>query len=147
MQYWRMQLHPNDQSLAAQHAINSLAAGFIGLDFGVDPGDLRLAERASLPTGQTDFYDFAHKMAVGDNVLIVVHHHPFALATVAGDYNYIKEPVPEIGVWFRHFRRVAEVRYYADRVTNPKEWERLVMTDTISILQPSTQSARLMSNW
>lgn len=143
-----MQLHPDQRSLAVHHAISSLAAGFIGLDFGTDPGDLRLSQRTALPAGQTDFWDFAHVMTVGDKVLVFVHHHPFALVTVEGDYNYIKEPVPEIGVWFRHFRRVRDISYYFDRVTNPQDWERIVMTDTISILKdPNSLSYRLIQSW
>lgn len=61
-------------------------------------------------------------------MLIISHHFPFALATVAGDYNYIRQAVPEIGVWFRHFRRVKEVQLYSDRVTNAANWQQLKMT-------------------
>ena len=145
--YWRMQLHPDSHSHAAQYAVTSLAAGFIGLDFGVDPGDLSRVPRTDLAPGQTDFHDFAHAMTKGDLVLVIVHHHPFALATVDGEYNYIKSPEPELGIWFRHFRRVRDVKYYADRVTNPRDWEKLVMADTISALQPTTLSAQLISGW
>jgi len=67
---------------------------------------------------------------------------------VVGEYNYIRTPVPEIGVWFRHFRRVSEVKYYGDWVTNPADWQRLVMTDTISILNdPNSLSYRLIEEW
>lgn len=87
-------------------------------------------------------------MQVGDQVLIVVHHFPFALATIRGEYNYIKIPEPELGVWFRHFRRVHEVRYFADRMTNAQSWEKLVMTDTISSLKdPNSKSYRLIDGW
>lgn len=147
MAHWRMQLHPNDPSLAAQYSVNSLAAGFIGLDFDVDPGDLSLVQRSALPKRQTDFHDFAHAIRVGDLALVVLHHYPFALATVAGESNYIRMPEPKLGVWFRHFRRVKDVKYYADRVKNPKDWERTVMTDTISVLQSTTLSAQLISGW
>ena len=44
-------------------------------------------------------------MTEADRVLIVVHHFPFALAMVDGEYNYIRNVAPEIGVWFRHFRK------------------------------------------
>ncbi len=40
MAFWRMQLHPNDASNALRHTSQSLAAGFIGLDFLNPPGDL-----------------------------------------------------------------------------------------------------------
>ena len=89
-------------------------------------------------------------MAVGDEVLIISHHHPFALVEVAGDYNYIRSRSPEIGVWFRHFRRINKesVRYYADLVTNPSEWQRLVMTDAISPLRDSNSASfTLIERW
>lgn len=38
MAYWRMQLHPSQPGEAIQHAVTSLAANFIGLDFGSAPG-------------------------------------------------------------------------------------------------------------
>lgn len=147
MTYWRMQLHPNDASLAAHYSVNSLAAGFIGLDFGEDPGDLTRASRSDLPKSQADFHDFANMMEIGDVCLVVLHHYPFAVATLDSAYNYIRTPAPELGVWFRHFRRVRDVKYYADRVTNPKHWVRTVMTDTISTLGPNTRSARLIAGW
>lgn len=101
-----------------------------------------------LPANQRDYWHFAHGMAVGDQVLIIAHHFPFALATVTGEYNYIRTPVPELGVWFRHFRRIDDVKYYRDWITNAADWQRLIMTDTISILNdPNSQSYRLMQAW
>ena len=150
MTHWRMQLHPADPRWAGHHAVHSLAAGFIGLDFENDVGDLTRASQSSLPPGQRDYWAFAHEMQAGDRVLIVLHHFPFALATVKGDYNYIRTPEPEIGVWFRHFRRIdrAGLRYFADRVTNAREWEPIKMTDTISPLRnPATRSYRLIEEW
>ena len=148
MNYWRMQLHPNQPEEAMAYAVKSLAAGFIGLDFRRDPGNLLITARDKLPTNQRDYWDFAHRMQTGDKVLIIVHHFPFALATVAGDYTYITGAVPEIGVWFRHFRRVKDVLYYADCRTNVRAWRQLRMTDTISILSDrDSASARLMRAW
>ena len=69
-------------------------------------------------------------MQVGDRVLIISHHFPFAVCMVKGEYNYIKDP-QELGVWFRHFRRVNKVRYFADHVTNAKSWNQIIMTETI----------------
>ena len=43
MNWWRMQLHPNEPESATFYASQSLAAGFIGLDFATEVGDL-LAE-------------------------------------------------------------------------------------------------------
>jgi hypothetical protein len=150
MPYWRMQLHPSDPAAAMRYAVESVAAGFIGLDFAADVGDLRLTERGQLPANQSDYWDFAHRMSVGDRVLLIVHHFPFALVTIAGDYNYIRKPEPELAVWFRHFRRIdrAQTQYYADRVTNARKWEQYTMTDTISVLHTATgKSFQLIQEW
>jgi hypothetical protein len=76
MTYWRMQLHPDDGDLAAQHAYESLTAGFIGLDFRADVGDLMQTQQSQLPEGQRDYWAFGHEMSVGDRVLIIAHHFP-----------------------------------------------------------------------
>jgi hypothetical protein len=147
MTYWRMQLHPPQSARAAQRAAESLSAGFIGLDFRQEVGDLTKASRADLGD-QPDYRAFAHEMAEDDLVLVIAHHFPFALVTVAGPYNYIRAQAPELGVWFRHFRRVSGVHYYADLVTNAVQWERLVMTDTISPLRDvNSSSYRLIKRW
>ena len=87
-------------------------------------------------------------MTEGDRVLVVVHHLPFALATVDGEYNYIRNRAPEIGVWFRHFRRVREVRYFGDYKTNAHEWPRTTMTDTICPLRRDDSiSYQLIEEW
>lgn len=149
MNYWRMQLHPSDPQRAAMHAADSLAAGFIGLDFGDDPGDLTLLKPGPLPKGVLPHdVTFAAKMAVGDKVLVIVHHFPFALATVDGDYNYIRVAAPELRVWFRHFRRVRDVRFYADLVTHAHHWKMIKMTGTVQILtDPRSASYKLIEDW
>lgn len=148
MTYWRMQLHPDEPGEAVKHSVESLAAGYIGLDFAAEVGDLRETTKSTLPENQRDYWAFAHEMHVGDRVLIIAHHFPFALGTVAGDYNYIRSCAPEIGVWFRHFRHVRDVRYYGDFVTNAHAWESITMTDTISPLRdPSSRSYRLIEDW
>jgi len=146
--YWRMQLHPAQPEEAVKHSITCLSSGYVGLDFGKDVGDLLLLEKADLPTGQTDYWDFAHTMHEGDLVLIIAHHFPFALAKIAGPYNYISRPQPHLGVWFRHFRSVKEIRYYADWITNAHGWQQLKMTDTISSLRdPSSMSYAFIEEW
>jgi hypothetical protein len=143
-----MQLHPSEPGEALRHAVESLAAGYIGLDFGVEVGDLTQTTQAALPENQRDYWAFAHEMTIGDRVLIIVHHFPFALVRVAGDYNYIRSTAPEIGVWFRHFRRVDEIRYYGDFRTNARQWEQIIMTDTISPLRdPGSRSYQLVEEW
>ncbi|QIR92975.1 hypothetical protein FR729_07585 [Vibrio alginolyticus] len=134
MAYWRMQLHPDDSGNSAFHSAQSLSAGFIGLDFAERVSDLEFEELDKIPQHQKDYVAFANQMKVGDKVLIISHHFPFAVCTVSGDYNYIKTPVPELGVWFRHFRRVDNVKYFADFKTNAKAWQQIKMTDTISPL-------------
>lgn len=148
MPYWRMQLHPGDSEHATRHSIESLAAGYIGLDFYRDTGDLSKRQKGSLPENQQDYWDFAHKIEIGDVVLIIVHHFPFALATVTGKYNYIKQKAPELGVWFRHFRKVKDVKYYADYMTDAHSWQRLTMTDTISpLIARQSASYQLIKEW
>ena len=148
MTYWRMQLHPNEPGDALKHSVESLVAGYIGLDFATDVGDLTRIPQSSLPQHQKDYWAFAHEMTIDDRVLIIVHHFPFAIATVSGDYNYIHAPAPEIGVWFRHFRPVKNVQYYGDRVTNARSWDQITMTDTISPLRDtSSMSYKLIASW
>ena len=148
MAYWRMQLHPGDSENAIKHSIDSLTAGFIGLDFSRDIGDLSKKTRDSLPINQHDYWDFANVMEKDDTVLIIAHHFPFALVTVDGRYNYIKRRAPELGVWFRHFRRVKDVKFFADYITDAHSWQRLTMTDTISrLIDSNSSSYQLIVEW
>jgi len=145
MQYWRMQLHPGDSARATEHACRSLCAGFIGLDFVTEAGDLLSDASREIDPGQRDYHAFATRMEVGDRVLIMAHHFPVAVCTVAGEYNYIRHTAEELGIWFRHFRRVSDVVFYGDAVTNANSWQRIVMTDTISPLHdPASLSYRLI---
>ena len=145
MNYWRMQLHPNAAEKAGYYANQSIVAGFIGLDFATEIGDLLLDAHQKILATQKDYVDFATKMAIGDKVLIIVHHFPFALVTVDGEYNYIRRTEPELDVWFRHFRRIKDVVYFSDFETNASSWEQCTMTDTISILRdPNSMSYKLI---
>jgi hypothetical protein len=153
MAYWRMQLHPDDAPEALRYSVESLAAGYIGLDFATDIPDLMTIEQSALPQGERQYWLFAREMARGDNVLIFVHHFPFALVTIAnnesGDYNYIRRRAPEIGVWFRHFRGVERpVRFYADFQKDSTKHQRIEMLDTIQPLRdPNSKSHQLMEEW
>jgi len=148
MTYWRMQLHPAKPSEAVRHCVESLAAGYIGLDFEYDVGDLMKTTQEKLPEYERDYWAFAHEMKVDDVVLIIAHHFPFALATVSGKYNYVRSKDSKLGIWFRHFRKVEDVRYYADFVTNAKSWQQITMTDTISPLRdPNSLSFKLTEEW
>jgi len=148
MNYWRMQLHPSDPAHAVAHTIKSIGLGYIGLDFANPPGDLTDVPREAIDKTQRDYWDFAHTMQVGDTVLVVAHHYPCALVEVIGEYNYIRRPKDELGVWFRHLRRVKVLGFYADYITNPAAWEQTTMTDTISVLKSSDGvSYQLIERW
>ena len=95
---WRMRLHPRDPALAAQSAYRSLAAGFMGLDFSTDAGDLRRTQQSQLPHGQRDGCAVAHAMATDARVLSIAPPFPLALALVGGDDNSMRRPEPEVGV-------------------------------------------------
>lgn len=150
MRRWRMQLHPADGRNAAKYAVEALGKGPIGLDFDEDRGDLRRIAASTLKPSERDFLCFANEMQVGDHVLVVVHNRPFALATVASDYRYVTSPEEELGVWFRHFRRVDRqtLRFYFDRVVAVKDWELFTMTDAIAPLHdPNSKSYQLIESW
>ncbi len=148
MTYWRMQLHPSESEGAIRHTVESLSAGYIGLDFTVKVPDLLTVQQRTLPKNQRNYFSFAHEMEIGDWVLLFTHHFPFALARVAGPYNYIRATAPEIGVWFGHFRKVDSVRYYGDFVTNARTWESITMTATITPLrEQDSASYQLIEQW
>lgn len=148
MTYWRMQLHPSESEGAIRHTVESLSAGYIGLDFAADVPDLLTVGQDALPENQRHYWAFAHEMDIGDRVLLFAHHYPFALVRVAGPYNYIRSVAPEIGVWFRHFRKIDEVRYYGDFITDARTWESITMTATITPLRdPKTTSYELIKRW
>lgn len=148
MAYWRMQLHPSEPGGAVRHTVDSLSAGYVGLDFAADVSDLLTVPQNALPENQRNYWCFAHEMDVGDWVLLFTHHFPFALVRVAGPYNYIRSTAPEIGVWFRHFRKVEDVRYYGDFITNARNWEPITMTATITPLREhDSASYQLIERW
>jgi hypothetical protein len=143
-----MQLHPEDSSGAIRRTVESLSAGYIGLDFAGAVGDLLTTPQDAIPPHQRHYRAFAHEMKINDRVLLFAHHFPFALVRVCGEYNYIRSAVPELGVWFRHFRSVDDVRYYGDFVTNAKAWEPITMTATITPLRSSSaESSELIERW
>lgn len=148
MTYWRMQLHPSESEGAVKHTVESLSAGYIGLDFAVDVPDLMTVAQSELPENQRNYWAFAHEMKIGDRVLLFAHHFPLALAKVSGEYNYVRAAVPELGVWFRHFRAVEDVRYFGDFITDARTWQQLTMTATITPLRKTdTESHQLIERW
>lgn len=148
MTYWRMQTHPSDPRDAVRYTTECLTAGYIGLDFAEDIPDLLTVNQSDLPENQRNYWAFAHQMQIGDRVLLFAHHYPFALVRVVGTYNYIRNRTPELGLWFRHFRAVDDVRYFADFVKDARTWPRIVMTATITPLRRSdSESYRLIHDW
>ena len=69
---------------------------------------------------QKSYLPFARDMKIGDIVLIVSHHNPIAIVKITSDYNYIRQVIPELGIWFRHFRQIDKdnIIYYSDFETN-----------------------------
>ena len=148
MTFWRMQLHPGQAEFAFRYSVQSICTGFIGLDFDHDVGDLMKVAQQNLHQSDRDYWQFAHGMALGDKVLVIAHHFPVALVTVAGEYNYVRTPAPQLGVWFRHFREISDARFFADRVTNAAAWEQYRMTDTISrLVDTHSKSYQLIDSW
>ncbi len=157
MTYWRMQLHPMEPEAALRHTVTCLAANFIGLDFGDYPGptrpgddvgDLLRADPASLPESQRGFRAFATEMQEGDYVLVTAHNFPFALCRVAGGYNYVREIPPELKVWFLHFRRVDDVRYFGDLITDAHAWQRIPTPHTLDpVRDESGPVFQLIRRW
>jgi hypothetical protein len=49
MTYWRMQMHPSESEGAIRHTVESLSAGYIGLDFASDVPDLLTVGPEALP--------------------------------------------------------------------------------------------------
>ncbi len=147
MPYWRMQLHPDDPGNSVRHAISSISRGLIGLDFRADVGDLRNRPE-TIEVGQKDYRLFEREMVVGDRVLVQSHHHPLALVEIASDYAYVPDARESLGVWFRHLRLIRNTSYYADYITNPNEWTRIPMTDTIAPLRSEGGIAyQLIQKW
>src|SRR5688572_14876029 len=84
MAFWRMQLHPGGSKEAMKHAVESLSAGYIGLDFGDRIPDMLTVTQEALPEIHRNYWAFAGEMQVDDRVLLFTHHFPLALVRVAG---------------------------------------------------------------
>lgn len=65
--------------------------------------------------------------------MVVARHYPRALVPITGPNSYIRASKEELGVWFRHFRKVQLLGYYANLATRPTKWEKTIMTNTISL--------------
>jgi hypothetical protein len=149
MHYWRMQLHPDDPPNAMRHTFECLAAGYVGLDFQRDPGDLLKIERTAItPSTQQHYHDLALKMADGDLVLVVVRNAPFALVTVRGEYNYTTAP-STVGVWFRHFRAIARdsIAFDADRPGDLRTTDHAPMVNALQVVNPGTLAFDQIETW
>lgn len=149
VQYWRMQLHPDSSTFSSFYAHTSIAKGFIGLDFenGSKVGDLLKLQNDDILGKQKTYLSFARDVKIGDIVLIMSHHNPVAVVKVISDYNYIRQVIPELGIWFRHFRQIDKdnIIYYSDFETNKNNYVSITMSNTISPLKnDDTQSVKLI---
>ena len=136
--------------------VQSLPVRLIGFNFRQDPGDLWLVTRLTAEVSKNEV-EFATQMKVGDMVLVLVHQYPFALATIDSDYYYLRTPDPSgdeklvlrvLGVWFNHFRRVRDVKYYADWVKDPLAWPRFLKCPTIQrLIDPNSALYKLIKKW
>lgn len=148
MSYWRMQLHPNDAEYASFYTINSLANGFIGLDFGNDPGDLEKLKECELEKTPNNIYAFVKEITRTDVVIIFLHHHPFAIVRNVEEYNYIKQPIDEVNIWFRHFRKFKDISYYSDVFGTIKdEHKNIKMSNTFSGVSEDSETGKLIQGW
>lgn len=122
MNYWRMNLHPNESMKSISHTTASLTANYIGLGFLNDPGDLEISSPLPIHQSNNEFtyWQFYAELKIGETVAIFAHNLPFALVQVSGEYNYIKSPMPESGLWFNHFRKIENLRYFLDEYTFEK---------------------------
>jgi hypothetical protein len=142
-----MQVHPLGSDSPIKDTVESISAGYIGLDFSSNAPDLMTIPKGKLKSHK-NYWAFAHEMKIGDRVLVFAHNFPLALVQIKGEYNYIRSIDPEIGVWFRHFREIDDVRYYWDYVESVNEWENIPMSGTIAPLRnPKSQSYRLIERW
>lgn len=149
IQYWRMQLHPDHSTFSSFYAHTSISKGFIGLDFKQESnaGDLLTLQDDDRLGYQKSYLPFARDMKIGDIVLIVSHHNPIAIVKITSDYNYIRQVIPELGIWFRHFRQIDKdnIIYYSDFETNKNNYQSIIMTNTISPLKnDDSQSMQLI---
>ena len=130
---------PRPQYIFKFYAHTSIAKGFIGLDFKQESnaGDLLTLQDDDKLGYQKSYLPFARDMKIGDIVLIVSHHNPIAIVKITSDYNYIRQVIPELGIWFRHFRQIDKdnIIYYSDFETNKNNYQSITMTNTISPLK------------
>jgi energy-coupling factor transporter ATP-binding protein EcfA2 len=106
MNYWHMQLHPNEGQMDLEHIKSILENKYIGL------GDWK--------EGAIQIDQFKNNMAINDIVLI---RHPgkktIALVKVVGESEYIDNP-DEI-VWFKYRRKVDILSWYVEKYNLPKD--------------------------
>jgi hypothetical protein len=146
--YWRMQLHPNESESAAFNTVKSLAAGFIGLDFNEERGDLTNLDQNKLETRTNNIKAFVYEILREVAALIYLHHSPFALVMEIEEYNFIKKPVPALDIWFKHFRSVGKVSFYSDVFKRTRTRDsKLKMPNTFSDESTDSESGKLIAEW
>ena len=126
-QFWRMQLHPECETLEERKDCTDLCLKGpqprIGLDFkDKSTGDLRNVDPAKM-SGQANYYAFYKPMDIGDVVLIFISSVPYALVRVTGEYEYGADPNPD-EVWCAHHRKVHLLAYideHKDQLHSPDD--------------------------
>ena len=103
MNFWHMQLHPNDPiSFDVERIKKQLKEKpFIG--FGIDPNEQE--------KGKALVTQFKDKMQNGDIVVIKTGETPIALVRVTGEYFVCKDVNPELD-WFPHRREIEILDFY-----------------------------------
>lgn len=144
---WRMQLHPNESSRSMEHTTRCLAAGYVGLGFDNDPGDLAALPASDLDTKTNNIHAFVHEIQREDRIVIFSRNRPLAMVSDIGPYNFIREPVPELRIWFRHFRQFSKLSWYADAIGNTPPEPQIVMTNTFSGASPDSETGKLAMRW
>lgn len=143
-----MQLHPNDSAYATDYTVKCLSKNYVGLDFDDDKSDLTTYDDSELETFPNNIRAFAKAISKDDIIIIFHHNIPFALVTEIEEYNYIKKVIPEMEIWFRHFRRFNKISYFNDVYKQGKnEHYMLAMTNTISEASEDTKTVDLIKDW
>lgn len=150
MRYWRMQLHPDEPEYATYYTVECLMNSYIGLGFEGADKDLSSIDYNSLETTPNNIYAFVHDISKDDWILIFHHNAPFALVTELGPYNFIKMNVPEMNIWFRHFRRFNKEKlsfYYDVFKTGINKHSGIKMTNTFSEASEDSETVKLIKEW
>ena len=136
MNYWHLQLHPNDtRNYTNEDILEIVKNGIIGIDieqsmivnfdksFG-EWSDLKIEEYANLYAknrGKNNsnwdkvILNFRDNIQIGDIVLVRNGDSPIALVEVSSDYYF--EPKTNDLLWFRHRRKIKLLQNYKEYIS------------------------------